>query len=336
VEVRRFRLREGSGALGLLFEYLVAHCALFAAGLRCLARGCDVIHLHNPPDTLFPIGVLARLLGRKVVYDHHDLTPELFADKFGSRRLVPLLARAQGASARIAHTTLVTNRSQASAVARACPPASPRTIVLRNGPQRTSLVSRVSLRTGSLTEPRLVYVGTLESQDGIFDLPDLMLAIDGELGSRGSRLTVVGDGTARPELERRLASEPSLAGRVTMTGRVPHEEVAGLISDADIAIDPAPGTPLNHQSTMIKIGEYLAAGCPTVAYRLRETEATGGDAVNYVDCGDLVGFARAVADLTRDERLRRELSERALARAPSLVWERSAAELTRVYDRLAA
>jgi glycosyltransferase involved in cell wall biosynthesis len=180
-----------------------------------------------------------------------------------------------------------------------------------------------------------VFVGTLESQDGVFDLPDLLRAVDEELGSSGTRLTVVGDGTARPELERRLAAEPSLAGRVRITGRVPHEEVAGLISNADIAIDPAPGTPLNHQSTMIKISEYLAAGRPTVAYRLRETEATGGDAVRYADCGDVRDFARAVADLVRDEELRRTASQRALERAPELVWERSAKRLERVYEELA-
>src|SRR5256885_17268262 len=69
VRVRRFRLREGSGIVGLLAEYAVAHCALFLAAARELARGCDVVHLHNPPDTLFPVGILARAMGRKVVYD---------------------------------------------------------------------------------------------------------------------------------------------------------------------------------------------------------------------------------------------------------------------------
>jgi glycosyltransferase involved in cell wall biosynthesis len=117
---------------------------------------------------------------------------------------------------------------------------------------------------------------------------------------------------------------------------VPHEEVAGLVAAADIAIDPAPGTPLNHQSTMIKIGEYLAAGTPTVAYMLDETVATGGDAVRYADCGDTRAFAREVAELARSEDLRREMAERSLARAPELVWERSAERLERVYEELAA
>jgi glycosyltransferase involved in cell wall biosynthesis len=336
VRVRRFRLREGGGVKGLLAEYAVAHCALFLEAIRGLAMGCDVVHVHNPPDTLFPVGMLARAFGRKFVYDHHDLAAELYADKFGSGRLVGLLGLAQRASARVAHRTLVANESQAVAVSAARADASARTTVVRNGPLRATLAKSACGRAGELRNPELVFVGTLESQDGVFDLPELMQAVDEELGSTGARLTIVGDGTSRAELERRFAAAPSLADRVRITGRVPHEHVAGLIAAADIAIDPAPGTPLNHQSTMIKIGEYLAAGRPTVAYRLRETEATGGNAVCYADCGDVRGLARAIAELALDEKLRQAAAERALARAPELVWERSAEALESVYDELAA
>jgi glycosyltransferase involved in cell wall biosynthesis len=336
VHVRRFRLPEGSGVFGLLVEYSIAHTVLFFEAIRGLARGSEVVHLHNPPDTLFPAGLLARLCGRRVVYDHHDLTPELLADKFGPSPVVRLLARAQRASARVADATLVTNRSQANALAAVCPSASERTTVVRNGPLRHTLADSVSARPGALSAPELVFVGTLESQDGVLDIPDLIRAIDAELGTAGTRLTVVGEGTVRRELERRLAADSRLAGRVRLTGRVPHEDVAGLIEKADIAIDPAPATPLNHQSTMIKITEYLAAGCPTVAYRLKETEATGGAAVRYADCGDVQAFARAVADLARSEELRRAAAERSLARAPDLLWEHSARALEQVYEQLAA
>ena len=123
-----------------------------------------------------------------------------------------------------------------------------------------------------------------------------------------ARLTVVGDGTLRAEVERACAR---FGDRVRFTGRVPHEDVARHLGDADIAIEPAPRTGLNDRSTMIKIGEYLAAGLPTVAYRLRETEATARDAVLYAD--DAAGFADAIALLAGDEELRRSLATRALA-----------------------
>jgi glycosyltransferase involved in cell wall biosynthesis len=327
VRVRRFPLREGSGVGGILAEYAVAHLFLFAAAVRYLVGGARVVHAHNPPDTLFPAGLLARALGRRFVYDHHDLGPELFEDKFGGGPAVRVLRLAQRLSVRSADVVIATNGSQADAMRAHARDGTPVAIV-RNGPVAATIASDPRVRSGQLTDPHLIFVGTIESQDGVFDLPALLDAVDRELGG-AARLTVVGEGTARPELERLLADrEP----RVEFTGRVPHEQVSELIANADIAIDPAPCTPLNDRSTMIKVAEYLAAGVPTVAYRLRETEVTGAHAVSYADCGDPESFARAVAALARDEDARRAAARAAIGRARELTWEISAGELLRAYE----
>src|SRR5207247_2237039 len=62
VDVRWFRLLpEGQSAMAILIEYLIAHIQLIARAGWHILRGADVVHLHNPPDTLFPAGLLARL-----------------------------------------------------------------------------------------------------------------------------------------------------------------------------------------------------------------------------------------------------------------------------------
>ena len=174
VTVRRYRLPVASGGIaGFLLEYAVAHAQLFWRGLRELVRGAEVIHLHNPPDTLFPIGLLARATGRKVVFDHHDLFPELFAEKFGSSRLVALAEASQRASLGTATTVLFTNRSQAeNALARGLRPE--RLSIVRNGPRRATLREASRAREGELDDPRLVFVGELASHDGVLALPELM------------------------------------------------------------------------------------------------------------------------------------------------------------------
>ena len=48
-------------------------------------RGFDVIHACNPPDTIFLIGGFYKLFGKKFVFDHHDINPELYEAKFGKR-----------------------------------------------------------------------------------------------------------------------------------------------------------------------------------------------------------------------------------------------------------
>jgi glycosyltransferase involved in cell wall biosynthesis len=329
VEVRRFPLREGAGAAGILLEYAIAHAFLFAATVRALLGGAQIVHAHNPPDTLFPAGLLARALGRRFVYDHHDLGPELFEDKFGGGRLVRVLRWAQRRSVRAADLTIVTNDSQADAVRGFARSGAP-VVVVRNGPPAASIVAAPVVRPGTLRDPQVVFVGTLETQDGVLELPKVLRMVD-RLGPGDVRLTVVGEGTARAELEQLFAGrEPA----VRFAGRVPHERVAELLAEADIAIDPAPCTPLNDRSTMIKIAEYMAAGLPVVAYRLRETEVTGGDAVRYAKCGNPGAFALAVVKLAENEDARRSAGERGLERVRDLTWERSADALLAAYERI--
>ena len=126
-----------------------------------------------------------------------------------------------------------------------------------------------------------------------------------------------------------------LLDRVQLLGRTPHVDVLRLIADADICLDPAPATPFNHGTTMVKISEYLALGRPTVSYALHETAETAAGSVSLVPCNDPDAFVRRVAELAGSEGARRELHRRARARAPALVWERQATSMVDAYDRIA-
>ena len=46
-------------------------------------RGFDVIHACNPPETFWLLGWFWRLFGKRFLFDHHDLSPEMYAAKFG-------------------------------------------------------------------------------------------------------------------------------------------------------------------------------------------------------------------------------------------------------------
>jgi glycosyltransferase involved in cell wall biosynthesis len=85
---------------------------------------------------------------------------------------------------------------------------------------------------------------------------------------------------------------------------------------------------------MIKVVEYLAARRPIVAFDLLETRRTAEAAALYAPCGDIDGFARAVASLAREPELRAAHITRAAARAESLVWEQSVPVLLEVYETL--
>ena len=300
VRVRRFALPETPATpVGFLAEYSLANLRLHLGGAAELLRGARVLHLHNPPDTLFGIGFLARALGREVVFDHHDLAPELFEAKFGAGSpLLGVLRRCERLTFGASTLVIAANESHREIAETRGGVAAERIVVVRNGPPAAAFAGVGPGRAGRLESPRLLFLGSLESQDGVDDLIPL-LALLREHGLPGAQLTVVGDGSRRPPLEA-AARAAGLGERVRFTGRVPHAEVPALLAAADVCLDPAPCTPLNERSTMIKIAEYMAAQRPIVAFPLLETKRTAGNAVAYAEPGDLGSFAAAVAELAAE------------------------------------
>ena len=194
------------------------------------------MHLNGPPDTLAIAGVAARLFGSTVVYDMHDSAPELFEAKFGGEPGGSRAAGAQRAAVACADEVIVTNETQRElAIARPGAPR-PRVTVVRNGPRAREFPSPPPARPGELDAPRLVYVGTLDSQDGVLELPEILAAPALGGGPPDGRR-----GRARTG----RAARPLPAGRVSPTGSrspgtFPTSVWRELIADADIGLDPPP------------------------------------------------------------------------------------------------
>ena len=333
VHVERYTQPKASASVAsFLVEYAVANVQLHLRGIRELIKGADVLHLHNPPDTLFPLASLARALGRRVVYDQHDLAPELMQVKFGDSTLVRLLMFMERMTFRFASLVLVPNESHRDIALARGGVAPERVFVVRNGPPVSTLVASANGRQDRLREPRLLFLGSMESQDGIDALPTVL----GELVTRHglmARLTMIGEGSCQDEVASAFA-RAGLSNMVTFTGRVEPGDVPALLAEADVCLDPADGNSLNHCSTMVKIAEYMAAGKPVVAHRLMETERTAGQAALYARCGDPLEFASQIAVLAADPQLRKRLGSLGLERVRDLTWERSEAALLEAYASL--
>lgn len=334
VNVVRFRLADGSGQgrIGFLREYVAAAWALHLAAVRQLMRGTSVLHIHNPPDILFPAGALYRLAGRRVVFDHHDLFPETIEVKFGAGWTSRLAAACQRMTIAVANHVIATNDSYAQVAQQAGKSAAHVTVV-RNGPPMTWTKLPSTTRPGALREVRLAYLGAMSSQDGVDGLATILMELCQGDDALDARLMIIGDGDARASLEQDLTAR-GLGHRVIFTGRVAPARVPDLLADADICIDPAPGTDVNQRSTMTKIAEYLALGKPVVAYELLETRRSAEDAALLVTPGDTQAFAAAIRQVALDPALRARLAHAARERASALTWQHSERLLLGAYEAL--
>lgn len=339
VEVVRFWLpATGQNLRGFLAEYAVAHLQLLRLVFSRLLAGADVLHVNNPPDTLGFLLVLARMFGRRAVFDNHDLFPELFEFRYGSPQLTRLVRVVQHFAFRVADLVLTTNESQREVVLDAVGRDPDSVVVVRNGPRRdaarrTPPTSEQGRPSGPpLGRVELLFLGALEPQDGVLTLAQVMRVLVDRHGL-DAHLTVVGAGSCQAPLEERC-SELGLSERLACTGRVPHKRVPLLLEHADICIDPAPCNELNHRSTMMKIAEYMAAGKPIVAFDLRETRRTAQGAALYAACDDVEDFAALVAEIAMSRELGSKLAAEAERRLPELLWERSGEALVSAYGRM--
>ena len=87
VHIYRYGLPvDAQGALGFVAEFLwcFVRTAMKSVRVAVTGRGFDVLHVCNPPETYWPLGRFWKRLGRRFLFDHHDLSPEMFQVKFGA------------------------------------------------------------------------------------------------------------------------------------------------------------------------------------------------------------------------------------------------------------
>jgi glycosyltransferase involved in cell wall biosynthesis len=184
--------------------------------------------------------------------------------------------------------------------------------------------------------PVLGYVGGLRRWHGVEALPPLLERLGQTY--RDLRLVIVGNGPLRGELERDLRKE-GLTRSVLFTGARPHEEVAALISQFDVAL--APYAHLDHAFyfSPLKIFEYMACGVPVVAAasgQIAEVVHDGATGLLYPP-GDLEALTAACDRLLADSALRQQLGHAGAREIHSrYTWDHNAARVTELACSLMA
>jgi len=341
--VRAYRypsLPEASGVVGYLFEYGYSAVAMFVLSLLVYLReGFDVIHAANPPDTLVFIAAAYKLLGKRFVYDHHDLVPELYYARLAGRgnRLTHFgLLVLEKLSLRYADHVIATNESYRAMEMERGGVRPERITIVRNGPELNSrqvIEPDPALRQKGKTI--ISYVGVMGIQDGVDYLLRALHHLVYDLGRRDVFCVLIGGlGSAQPSL-RRLATQLGLDDYVWFTGWVSDADLLRYIASADICVDPDPSNPFNDRSTMTKMLEYMAQGKPIVAFDLPEHRFTAQAAAMYARPSDELEFARAVAQLMDDPARRQAMGVFGRRRVETeLAWHYSARNLVEAYRRL--
>jgi glycosyltransferase involved in cell wall biosynthesis len=335
IDIFRYTQPPASGSsLSYMREYAVAFWRIRRLA-RTIAgeRGFDVVQASNPPDFLLMSVCFLKRRGASLIFDHHDLAPELYLARFGGDgglfyRLSRLLERVNFA---ISDLVLATNESyKRVAVARGR--MRPEDVfVVRSGPELARfgpVAPDPDLKRGR--SALISFIGEMAPQDGV----DHALHALAHLLQRRDDWHAIfaGDGPACAGL-RVLATSLGLDDHVEFTGWLDDPELKRVLSTSDVCIAPDPKTPLSDASTLVKIAEYMAMSRPIVSYDLTESRVTAADAALYARPNDPQAFADAIAVLLDDPdrralmgRIGRERVERVLS------WENSTKTLLAAYQ----
>ena len=331
-----------NGFLGYLWEYGYSMAASFVLSLVVFFHeGFDVVHAHNPPDTFVFIAAFYKLFGKRFVYDHHDLSPEMYRARFaggGNRLVYHVLLLLERLSCRLADHVIVTNESYKKVAMERGRVPELRITIVRNGIELSRLRQPVEPDRALRQMGKIIvgYVGVMGLQDGVDYLLRALHHLVRGLGRTDFYCILIGGGDAWEGLTV-LARKLDLGNYVRFTGPVFGEGLLSYLSAADICVDAAPSNPYSDRSTMFKLMEYMSLKKPIVAFDLHEHRFTAQKAAVYVPNNDERAFAQAIVELMDDPQSRKILGEFGLCRIEKeLAWDFSIPNLLEAYRNVLA
>lgn len=328
---------EADGAKGYLLEYGSVLIFYFLLTLRCLfTRGFDVIHACNPPDLLYLIALPFKLIGKKFVFDHHDICPELYISKFNRKDFFyKLMLYLERKTFKHADIVISTNNSYKKIAMERGFKRSEDVFVVRSGPnlERLKKVEPViELKKGK--KFLISYVGVIGKQEGLNYIIDACEYMVNTKKRDDIHFICVGGGT---ELENIIAycKEKKVESYFTFTGRVPDQLLIEALSTADVCVNPDEYNEMNDKSTMNKIMEYMAMSKPIVQFDVTEGRFSAQEASLYAKANDSIDMAEKIIELLDNPQKRNEMGEFGYNRVKNeLEWNYEKVNLYNAYRKL--
>ena len=323
--------------IGYSFEYAYFTTACcFLSVFAIVRHRFEVIHTHNPPDTLFIVALFYKFFfGKKFVYDHHDLSPDLFVEKYSqkSKYIYNLLLLLERISCQSADIVIATNESYKAVEIQRCGVREEKIFVVRNGPNLNEMKSSKPIKKiRDRAKTILCYLGAINVQDGVDYVLDVLAKMIYKFNQKDVLLLVIGDGDHLPRI-RELATELEIDDYVAFTGYIfDRQKLSRYLSSVDIFVDAAPYSFLNDKSTFIKHMEYMVYEKPVVSFALKESVFSLQDAGLFVPPNDTDQMAQKIVELMKDPTQCAVLGRNAAKRVKEVSWDRVSKPLIAAYE----
>jgi glycosyltransferase involved in cell wall biosynthesis len=309
---------------------------LFASSIFLTRRNhrvrYDIIHVHNLPDFLVFAAWYPKMTGARIILDIHDIVPELFANKFDSKSdsiYIDLLKFVEKAAAAFADFVIVSNHLwYKKLISRSVPKE--KCGVFLNHVDPSLFYPRPRTRTDD--KVIILFPGSFQWHQGL----DIAIEAFAMVHKRvpNAEFHIYGGGDEKSELLA-LADRLELNHSVKFCGSVSLEDIADVISNADIGVVPKRADSFGNEAYSTKIMEFMSQGVPVVLSRTKIDNFYFDDSVvRFFKSGDVQALAAAMLELIENQPLRNSLVAAGLKYVDLHSWDRRKAEYLDLVDTL--
>lgn len=181
-----------------------------------------------------------------------------------------------------------------------------------------------------LAPPYLMFAGAQVDRKNIVGLLAAFAQLRAEDRYAGYPLVIAGPpGNASQEI-RAAVARLDLHDAVRILGRVPLDDLVGLLNGAELFVFPS-----HYEGAGLPPLEAMACGVPVVTSDTGAVAEMVGDAALLVDPTSTASIVAGIQRVLGDEALRATLRTRGLARAAALTWPQAAQATLDVYRQVA-
>lgn len=333
--VRIFRInleKKRATRLRYIFEYFSFHFLTWMKVRQLVrTRKYDVVHVHTIPDFLVFAAGPARRRGAKVIIDMHEIWPEFFMSKYSLGRghiITRVLLFIERRSLQYADYVITINKQ-----------------LRQKFEGRAKLRHKITEIMNTVSDdvmPRVerdvndkfiaVYHGTITA---FYNLDFVVRALPGVIDKLpGFEFHIYGMG---PELDslRKLVVDQKLEGRVFVHGRVPFDQIPGILAKVSLGILPIRKDVMSDLSFSNKLAEYVHYEIPVLSSDLAGVmDYFPGDSVFYYPAENTAVFQEKLLFIFNNAEQRKAHASRAHALNKSISWDVMKVRIQNLYDEV--
>lgn len=300
----------------VLFSIIFLFKAMYKSLILMLKNKYDIVQIHNMPDYLVFASLFYKLKGTPIILDIHDLTVELFKEKWGKKNfnlIKTLLIFVEKISTKYADNIITVSDQCGLKLQERGVPKEKLTIVMNVADSSKFHYYKERKFEVINRNLRLIYHGTIAERyglhKGIKALPAVVKQIPGTI------FNIYGNVNSEyGKLLKELVADLSLKDVVVFNDTVPYEEVYKYINSSDLGIIMSQNASYAQFGIPTKTFEYASLGLPFIIYDLKSfRNVYREESVYYVDYKDISQMSNAIINLCKNPEMRNKMSVNAYA-----------------------